>query len=85
MPLSRDEKRSAAREALKEFIGRGPELEQVDLNRMSAKVNELLDDWKDKHGIVLTHQGRPVNYITISRDEMNYHRVKVELHEDDPE
>lgn len=80
--ISAEDAKQQARSALTEFIGRGQELEQSELNKLSTIVNDLLDQWRDKHGYVLLSGGRPVEWIEVHRDEFNYNKIKVTLHFD---
>lgn len=79
MRYSLAEKQASAREALKEFIGRGRDLTQIELNQMSAAINNLLDEWRDQGDVVYQH-GQPIDWVEFVRDEFNYNHVGLKFH-----
>jgi len=80
MPLSLEDKRSAAREALAAFIGRGRDLTQVELNQISSSVNDLIDSWRSAGMATLGFTGRPIDYVEVVRDEFQYNKIRCIIH-----
>jgi hypothetical protein len=76
MLLSLEDKRSAAREELKQFIGRGRDLSQVELNQMSSAINNLIDDWRGEGMATLGPSGMAIDFVEIVRDEFQYNKIR---------